>query len=176
MKKTLVFKIFLFVPFMMLSGCATSVWEAKWGADKPHISYVSLQAGESKPDKLYVWNPNNNAAYIFQNGSSDTAACLASADVAKTRSYESEFKIDLGKVLDKIYSAKIEDQLKIIDTVTKLTEKGESASFLNVAMFHICMMAGAGKITPTEVNTLMGKAIDKAADISKPTNNHTASN
>lgn len=153
---------------VMLSGCATSVWEAKYGSDKPHISYVSLEAGQSQPDKLYVWNPNNNAAYIFQNTGSATAACLASADVAKTRSYESELKVDLGKVLDKIDSAKIEDKLKIIDTVTKLSEKSESASFLNVAMFHICMMAGAGKITNAEANNLMAKAIDKAAEVSKP--------
>ena len=160
--------IFLTLPLMILGGCATSVWEAKWGADKPHISYISLDT-EQAPDKLYVWNPNNNAAYIFQNGGSASAACLASADVAKTRNYDSEFKVDLGKVLDKIDSAKLEDKLKIIETVTKLSERGEPASFLNVAMFHICMMAGAGKITPTEANTLMEKAMDKAAEISKPT-------
>lgn len=170
MKKALVSKIFLFIPFVILSGCSTSIWEAKWGSDKPHISYVSLEAGQSQPDKLYVWNPNNNAAYIFQNGGAATSACLASADVAKARSYESELKVDLGKVLDKIDSAKIEDKLKVIDTVTKLTEKGESASFLNVAMFHICMMAGSGKITQAEATTLMGKAIDKAAEVSMPNN------
>ena len=160
--------ISIFLVVVMLSGCATSVWEAKYGSDKPHISYISLAAGENQPDKLYVWNPNNNAAYIFQNTGSATAACLASADVAKARSYENELKIDLGKVLDKIESAKIEDKLKIIDTVTKLSEKGESASFLNVAMFHICMMAGAGKLTNAEANNLMAKAIDKAAEVSKP--------
>ena len=161
-------KCLLAFPLMMLSGCATSIWEAKWGPDKPHISYVSLEAAESQLDKLYVWNPNNNAAYIFQNKGSATAACLASADVAKARSYENEVKVDLGKILDKIDSAKVEDKLKIIDTVTKISEKNESASFLNVAMFHICMMAGAGKITSAEANMLMAKAIDKAAEISKP--------
>lgn len=153
---------------LFLSGCATSAWEAKWGADKPHISYVSLEAGKTQLDKLYVWNPNNNAAYIFQNTGSATTACMASADVAKARNYENELKVDLGKVLDKIDSAKIEEKLKVIDTVTKLSEKGESASFLNVAMFHICMMAGSGKITPSEANALMSKAIDKAAEVAKP--------
>lgn len=157
------------IPVLFLSACATSVWEAKWGADKPHISYVSLEAGQSQPDKLYVWNPNSNAAYIFQSTGSATAACMASADVAKARNYENELKVDLGKVLDKIDSARIEEKLKVIDTVTKLSEKGESASFLNVAMFHICMMAGSGKITPTEAISLMSKAIDKAAEIAKPT-------
>ncbi|MDO9569585.1 MAG: hypothetical protein Q7J58_09415 [Hydrogenophaga sp.] len=162
-------KLLAIAPVFFLGGCATSVWEAKWGADKPHISYVSLEAGQTQPDKLYVWNPNNNAAYIFQKLDSSTAACVSSADVAKARNYENEFKVDLGKVLDKIDSAKIEEKLKVIDTVTKLSEKGESASFLNVSMFHICMMAGSGKITPTEANALMSKAIDKAAEIAKPT-------
>ena len=91
------------------------------------------------------------------------------ADVAKARSYEIELKVDLGKVLDKVDSAKLEDKLKIIDTVTKLSEKGESASFLNVAMFHICMMAGAGKLTDVEASKLMSEAIEQAAKISKPT-------
>ena len=161
-------KLVLVLPLTMLGGCATSVWETKWGPDKPHISYVSLEAGASQPDKLYVWNPNNNAAYIFQNTGSATAACLASADVAKARSYENELKIDVGEVLDKVDSAKLEDKLKIVDTVTKLSEKGESAAFLNVAMFHICMMAGAEKITHTEANSLMEKAIEAAAKVSKP--------
>jgi hypothetical protein len=35
-------------------------------------------------------------------------------------------------------------------------------------MFHICMMAGAGKLTNAEANNLMSKAIDKAAEVSKP--------
>jgi len=154
------------VTMMALNGCATSVWEAKWGHDKPHISYVSLDSAATQIDKLYVWNPNNNAAYIFQSGGTTTGACLASADVAKSRNYESEVKVDLGKILDKVDSAKLEDKLKIIETVTKLSDKGGPASFLNVAMFHICMMAGAGKITQAEASTLMSKAIIESAKLS----------
>ena len=161
-------KCLLAFPLMMLSGCATSVWEAKWGSDKPQISYISLNARESQLDKLYVWNPNNNAAYVFQKNGFVNAACLASADVAKARSYENDVKVDFGKILDKIDSAKVEGKLKTIDTVTIISEKNESASFLNVAMFHICMMAGAGNITSAEANALMAQAIDKAAEISKP--------
>lgn len=167
MKKQ-IHSIAIITSFLALSGCATSIWEAKWGADKPHISYVSLDSTETQLDKLYVWNPNNNAAYIFKNGSNATAACLASADVAKSRNYDNEIKIDLGKILDKIDSAKISEKLTIIETITKLNDKGESASFLNVAMFHICMMAGSGKITPDQANTLMSQAIIKSAELSTP--------
>lgn len=149
-----------------LSGCATSVWEAKWGGDKPHISYVSLNSAESQLDKLYVWNPNNNAAYIFKNAGNEISACVASADVAKARNYENEVNVDLGKVLDKVDSASVSEKLKVIETVTKLTDKGESASFLNVAMFHICMMAGSGKITEGQANELMALALQKSVDLS----------
>jgi uncharacterized protein YceK len=48
MKVSSLVSIFLVV--VMLSGCATSVWEAKYGSDKPHISYISLAAGE-KPTR-----------------------------------------------------------------------------------------------------------------------------
>ncbi len=153
------------VSLLLLNGCATSVWEAKWGNDKPHISFVSLQSGESQPDKLYVWNPNNNAAYIFQSNGNSVAACVASADVAKSKNTESSFKIDIGEVVEKVDSAKIENTLKIIENITKLTEKKESASFLNVAMFHICMLSNSGKITPEQTNTLMSDAIKAAASL-----------
>jgi hypothetical protein len=161
-------KFLIVMPALLLSGCATSVWDAKWGPDKPHISYASLESGGAPLDKLYVWNPNNNAAYVFPSTATATVACIASADVAKARNHESGFKIDLGNILDKIESTKIEETLKVIDSVTKLSDKGEAASFLNVAMFHICMMAGSGKITPSEANSLLGKAIDKAAEMTKP--------
>lgn len=166
MKILNVAKIAIAIPLTLLGGCATSVWDAKWGADKPHISYVSLETGTTQLDKLYVWNPNNNAAYVFQNKGANAAACVASADVAKTRNHENELKLDFGKIID---GAKLEDKLKVIDTMTKLSEKSESASFLNVAMFHICMMAGAGKITDAEANTLMGKALEAAAKVSRLT-------
>lgn len=153
----------------ILSGCGWSAWEAKWGPDKPHISYVSLESGRTQADKLYVWNPNNNAAYVFHeiiNGKElSTSACLASADVAKARNTESEIKIDLGKILE---DATLEGKQKILDTVMKLSERNEAASFLNVALFHICMLAGAEKIKDAEVSTLIGKAIEEAAKITKP--------
>lgn len=152
----------------ILSGCGWSAWEAKWGPDKPHISYVSLESGKTQLDKLYVWNPNNNAAYVFQKKNGEersVSVCLASADVAKARNFETEIKIDLGKILE---DASLEGKQKILDTVTKLSERSEAASFLNVALFHICMMAGAEKIKDVEVGTLMGKAIDEAAKITKP--------
>lgn len=163
----------------VLSGCGVSAWELKWGSDKPHISYASLNSGESQADKLYVWNPNNNAAYVFHKDGQDldkkegegkrlpvevAGACMASADVAKARSFEGEIKLDLGKLAD---DATLEQKQKVLDTVTKLSERNEAASFLNVALFHICMMAGAGKVNESQVNALMLKAIEEAPKVTK---------
>ncbi len=167
-------QICMVVLSFMFGGCGWSAWEAKWGPDKPHISYVSLTSDETQPDKLYVWNPNNNAAYVFQKylrGESKglpvevTGACMASADVAKARSFEGEIKLDLGKLAD---DASLEQKQKVLDTVTKLSERNEAASFLNVALFHICMMAGAEKIDRIQANALMLKAIEEAAKVTKP--------
>ncbi len=158
--------LLILISSLLLSGCATSVWDAKWGREKPHISFVSLPKGENQPDKLYVWNPNNNAAYIFQSEDNPTAACVASADVAKSRNIDSSFKIDIGEVVGKVDSAKIENTLKIIENITKLSEKKESASFLNVAMFHICMLSNSGKITKEQTNTLISESIKSAASLS----------
>ena len=157
--------IIILMSTLILSGCATSVWETKWGNDKPHISYVSLESDENQPDKLYVWNPNNNAAYIFQNEGNSVAACVASADVAKSRNIESSFKIDIGEIVGKVDSAKFENTLKIIESLTKLNEKKESASFLNVAMFHICMLSSSGKITPEQTNNLILESIKSASKL-----------
>lgn len=164
----------------ILGGCGWSAWEAKWGPDKPYISYASLNSGESQADKLYVWNPNNNAAYVFHKDGQDldkkegegkrlpvevTGACMASADVAKARSFEGEIKLDLGKLAD---DASLEQKQKVLDTVTRLSERNEAASFLNVALFHICMMAGAEKIDQAQANALMIKAIEEAVKVTKP--------
>ncbi len=173
-------QICMVVLSFMFGGCGWSAWEAKWGPDKPHISYVSLTSDETQPDKLYVWNPNNNAAYVFHKDGQDlskregenkrlpvevTGACMASADVAKARSFEGEVKLDLGKLAD---DASLEQKQKVLDTVTRLSERNEAASFLNVALFHICMMAGAEKIDRTQANALMLKAIEEAAKVTKP--------
>lgn len=89
---------------------------------------------------------------------------MASADVSKARSFEGEIKLDLGKLAE---DASLEQKQKVLDTVTKLSEKNEAASFLNVALFHICMMAGANKIDPAQSNALMLKAIEEAPKVGK---------
>ncbi|MNL49292.1 hypothetical protein D3C87_1722170 [compost metagenome] len=111
-----------------------------------------------------MWNPNHNAAYIYNN-SGQAAACVASADVAKARSREEEVKIDVGDVLGKIGSVKAEDKLKIVETLTKLGSPSNASAFLNVALFHICLMAGAGKISGGDMKPLLEKAMDTAAGL-----------
>lgn len=151
----------LCIGLSLLSGCS-SVWEAKYGHDKPHISYASLEDNKKPADKIYVWNPNNNAAYVFSKTGSVDSACVASADVAKSRTYENDFSISIDKIINSIDNAKIEDKIKIIESITNISNKSESATFLNVAMFHICMMSGAEKISKEDAFKLMNSAIDKS--------------
>src|SRR5690554_5205452 len=139
------------------AGCVTSVWEAKWGAYKPHISYITLEQGEGNKDRLYVWSPNSNAAYI---NNSSGVACLASADVAQARSVNQEVALNLSKVLDKVEGASASDKLVVADQLTRISSRGEPSSFLNVASFHICMLAGAERLGAQDVKELLGKAIE----------------
>lgn len=141
------------------SGCVTSVWEAKWGAYKPHISFITLEQGEGNKDRLYVWSPNSNAAYI---NNSTGVACLASADVAQARSLNQELALSLSNIFGKVDEASVNDKLVVADQLTKISSRGEPSSFLNVASFHICMLAGAEKIGQQDVKELLGKAIDAA--------------
>ncbi|PKF77884.1 hypothetical protein CW749_19320 [Vibrio sp. vnigr-6D03] len=163
MKKMIALGIFL---SLLTTGCASSWWGVKYGKEKPHISFVQTPSGEVK-DRLYVWNPNHNAAYIFDGSNGKIAACLASADVAKSRDFEASLNLDVGKILDKIESGKVDSTLKSIEKLTKLSEKKEAASYLNVAMFHICMLAGADKISQQQAATLMQKAIEHSATLLK---------
>lgn len=144
---------------LTLAGC--SAWQAKWGPDKPHISYASLESKEESPlDKIYVWNPNHNAAYIFSDG---RGACIASADVAKTRSYDYDIKASVEKLLAAPEAdVSLKTKLSLVESVTQLSQKDAASTFLNTAMFHICMIAAAKNIPPDEVSELLSKALELA--------------
>lgn len=161
---------------LLLSGCATSLWEFRYGPNKPAISFVSLTADEKQPDKLYAWPPDSNAAYVFQSAGGTTAACIANADVARSRTIESSLAVRLGELLGQVDgNVSVEQKLKVIESLTKLSARdNESSSFLNVALFHICLEAGAGKLGSADVKELMKMAISSAATLGKPVRQTTA--
>ena len=145
---------------LTLQGC--SLWHAKWGPDKPHISYVKLEDEKNNPiGTLYVWNPDDTGAFISNKGD----ACLQVAEIFKTQKAELEAAIKMGALLEK--AENIDTSLKqvIEETATKLSDKDAAATFLSIAMFNICMYEMNGALDKDQVTEITKHAITKAAEI-----------
>ncbi|MBJ9705133.1 hypothetical protein [Acinetobacter calcoaceticus] len=163
-------ELFCIIAIAATSGC-TSFWELKYGPNKPSISFVSLNPVESQkqPDKIYAWTTDSNAAYVFKNpanGLGVPSACIVNADVAKSRSVENALTAKLGELTGKLSGAELTQTLKTIESLTKLSGRDNvNTSFLNVALFHICMEAGAGHLDQGAVKELMSEAIKAATSL-----------
>ncbi|WP_337080217.1 hypothetical protein [Acinetobacter pittii] len=161
--------LFFIMTIVVTSGC-TSFWELKYGPNKPSISFVSLNAVENQPDKIYAWTIDSNAAYVFKNptnGLGVPSACIVNADVAKSRSVENALTAKLGELTGELSGAELTQTLKTIESLTKLSGRDNvNTSFLNVALFHICMEAGAGHLNQEAVKELMSEAIKAASLLS----------
>ncbi len=173
------YRLFILLPFLsMLAGCS---WrEFVTGAPKPQISYVKLTGSDKEPvDKIYVWNPDTSAAYIYPtnnsqinaaNGDSVTAyivnysagkACIYGADVFKT--IDSEFDSSATiKAINDIDGLDASTKGKLIENVTKISEKDEAAAYLSVAMFNLCMIGANQNIKDDQMAELIEVALEQA--------------
>lgn len=149
--------LMLIVP-AMLSGCATSIWEAKYGKDKPQISYV--MPDNAIKDRIYVWNPNSTAAYIKESGE----FCISTADVFKTRNTEFDAAIKAGAIKE-ISNLDTSTKLKLLEQATKLSEKDAAGTFLSIALFNICMISSNKSLSAEQTVILVNNAINKAAEL-----------
>lgn len=96
MKEKTVIIILLLIISIALQGC--SVWQAKWGPDKPHISFVKLEDDKNNLiGTLYVWNPDDTGAFISNEGD----ACIQAAEIFKTKKAELDAAIKIGALLEK---------------------------------------------------------------------------
>lgn len=139
-------------------GC--SVWDAKYGRDKPHISYVLPSSAIQ--DRIYVWNPNTTAAYI----SSDGNFCISSADVYKSRDVEFDAGLK-ASALESIEGLDASTKSKILENVTKLGNKDAAGTFLSVALFNICMISHNNTLSADQTRDLVIKAIETAGRIAE---------
>lgn len=151
---------YIFVTLMVIltSGCATSIWEAKYGKDKPQISYVLPSPNVT--DRIYVWNPNTTAAYIKDTGE----FCISTADIFKTKNTELDIAIKAGAI-NEISNLDTETKLKLLEHATKLSEKDSGGTFLSIALFNICMISANQKLSADQAIGLVTNAINKAAEV-----------
>lgn len=158
----------LVVPLVAVTLPGCSVWELRWGKDKPPISYVVLPDKEAgvQVDKLYSWRPDSSVAYVFMDQKHGThPACIASADVAKSTTTNDALALSLGKLIGSKGDVQVSAAQSVEEQLTLLTNKGAAGAFLNVALFHICLINGTGQLDHAEVVQLVMHAIDTAAKI-----------
>nr|VFK08945.1 MAG: hypothetical protein BECKLPF1236A_GA0070988_100225 [Candidatus Kentron sp. LPFa]VFK33529.1 MAG: hypothetical protein BECKLPF1236C_GA0070990_102123 [Candidatus Kentron sp. LPFa] len=86
--------------------------------------------------KLAVWPPYTSAAIIDGQGN----RCVLAASGAKTIDASSEATLKLGKALEKIETLDASIKSQIIESFTKITAADEHAAFVDIALFHLCIL------------------------------------
>lgn len=142
---------------LAISGC--SAWQLKYGPDKPQFSYV-LPEGAQHPGSIYVWNPNTTVAYVTKDGK----ACIAPADVFKARNVDIEVGLKAG-ALKGIENLEASAQRKLVEHITKLSEKDATGTFLSIALFNVCMLSNNHLLTQQQIIDLTEKALEAASKI-----------
>lgn len=164
------------------SGCATSLWELRYGKDKPPISYTFLQ-DVGKRDGIYAWRPDTAAAVslavyvrdekgnvvVYQkDGKSvplyEQKTCVMSAAAIKARDSEGGFNLSITTP-ESATGGELGAITRELQKITVLSSKSEAATFLDVALFGICMASMNGYVDQAEAQALIQDAITQAAGI-----------
>ena len=166
---------------LAFSGC--SVWDLKYGKEKPKITYSYL-TDNSKRDGIHAWNPDTSAAvsmtkYLKDGQGSlinneddenityfyEQKTCVMSAAAIKARDSEGGLTINVTPPSGTDTGVNLGAVTRELQKITMLQNKNEAATFLDVAFFGICMASMNDSINKTEVKSLMDTAITNAAAI-----------
>lgn len=173
------------------SGCtSTSLYEAKYGKEKPIPSFATLTNNEAR-NGIFIWRPDSSAAVSLAVYKRDVAgnlvgpnprkriidgvtiedsvylheqkACVMSSAAARSRDSAGGVNIQVappaGTAID-VGAVAAEIQKN-----TLLSTTSEANTFLDVALFGICMSSMNGFIEPGDVSILIRDAVEKAATI-----------
>ncbi len=185
MKKFIVVAVVLGASFIF-SGC-TSVYELKYGKEKPSISHTFLEDA-GKRNGIYAWKPDSSAAVSFTAYTRDKEgnlvpsnntinpsylfeqkACVMSAAAIKARDSEGGLTLNITPPTSGV-KADFDAIIREVEKITLLSKKHEAATFLDVAFFGICMASINGSINSSQVDKLMSEAIIYASSIANGAN------
>jgi hypothetical protein len=172
--KTLVTLPLLLAVALFSFGCShvPSVWELKYGADKPQFSYIlperDKQKGASDPGDLLIWNPNTNAAYLHPAGK----ACIQAADVYRVSSANANAGFKAGALGSKLSDVDVTTSNQMVQAALALSNQDAKGTFLSVALFNLCMLHANGAIV-SEQNVLEAykRSVEEAGKMTSPTFN-----
>lgn len=192
-----------------LTGC-TSIWELKYGKEKPAITHQFLTIENNPRHGIYAWGPDASAAVTLGVYKKDSdgkiipfersklvldSETVASSNKSKDKNYGIERKYRTENETAYLYEQKTcvmsaaaiktrdsEGGLTVkipastvvelgavareLQKATVLSSKNEAATFLDVALFGICMASLNGYIEDPEIiKSLIMSAIENSATI-----------
>lgn len=185
--------ILLFLATITMTGCATSVWEMKYGKEKPPISYAFAEDGASL-DGIYAWKPDavaavSRAVYTVNEETNSVITydmpvrdengiyvikglplyhrktCVMSAAAIKERNSEGGFNLTVNPPAGDT-GGTVGAVSRELQKVTILASMSEAATFLDVAMFGICTAAMNGDLNE-QTKDLFKHSITEAASIAR---------
>nr|WP_315481456.1 hypothetical protein [uncultured Undibacterium sp.] len=104
---------------------------------------------------MFLWPPYSSAAIVDKEGN----RCVLTASGSKTIDASTEAAIKLGKAFEKIDGLDASSKAKITEAFTKLSASGAQSTFLDVALFQLCMFEQNGAFKYVDSNgRLIGKS------------------
>lgn len=165
---------------LVLSGC--SAHELWWGKQRPSVGYTFLR-DEGRRDGIYAWRPDAAAAvaapsyvrdpkgYLVKHPGRDEylyeqRTCVLSAAAIKSRDAEGGLTVEVDAPQGAT-SGEIGAIAREIQRINMLGSKNEAATFLDVALFNICIASLNGMVSDGDAKTLIADALARATEIGK---------
>lgn len=142
---------------VFVSGCA-SINRVAREEQKIPLTTWNDQTKVSESGALYLWPPYSSAAIVDGKGN----RCVLAASGAKTIEASSEAAFKLGKALEKVEGLDASTKSKLTEAFTKLSAADAHAAFVDVALFHLCILDQNGTFKPDETTgqpTYKAKAV-----------------
>jgi hypothetical protein len=120
---------------LLCSGCTTVEDIAR---EEQKIPVTITNPGEpvKEAGALFLWPPHSSAAVVDKEGN----RCVLVASGAKTIDASSEAALKVGKALEKIEGLDVATKTELVQTFTKLSAADARAAFVDVALFHLCIL------------------------------------
>ncbi len=142
-----------FIPFERSKPILESETIGIFSESKSHGIY------KQNVKRTYREETEKEIAYLYQQ-----KACVMSSAAIKLRNSDSGISLDVpASLTGTITEVELRAAAKEFQKVTALTSKNEATTFLDVALFNICMASINGLIAPEEVAGLINNAVEKAA-------------
>ncbi|MGB2784795.1 hypothetical protein [Psychrobacter sp.] len=163
------------------TGC--SVWDIKYGEGKPKITHQLHDVNGEERDGIYAWNPDTVGAVTSRTYPTDKdgkliyvlkgektvplsipRTCVMSAAAIKAKDSEGGVTVNVNPPVGST-GVNFNAMSRELQKITVLSTKSEAATFLDVALFGICMSTMNGQLQESENRALFEIAIKESAAI-----------